>query len=367
MKKNKKTIIIVILILIILITGGIFITKEIISKSEAPQTQTINIKNLNSTILADGSVASQSEATLHFQTGGKLVYLPLQEGDKVSKGQIIAKLDTYTLQKQLSQALNNYKATRDNFDQSSENGQNGVAQGAQKYALDVANKVDMSSTDKDAVSQDIVNHLLDQQQLSLNNSVANVDLANYAIQLSSLQSPISGTLIHEDITTTNTTISPANSFVVADTSKLIFRSLVSENYIQLIKIGDQATITIKGDNNNYAGTVDKIYPQITKLNNGQNSYQVDIKSADLIKNAKYNQSGSVIFQLNDADNISVIPSWLVINKQFVWVKNGLGFTKKSVVVGKSFGDQTQIISGLDTNDQIINNPEVIAKNQYLIF
>jgi RND family efflux transporter MFP subunit len=367
MKKNKKLFILLIPILIILITGSVFIFEEFKSKSEIPETQTIAVKNLSSTILADGGVVSESETTLHFQTGGKLTYLPLKEGDKVYKNQTIAKLDTYALEKQLSQALNNYQSVRDNFDQSQENGQNGVAQGQQKFLLDTQNKVNISSDDKTVVSQDIVKRLLDQQQLTLNNSVANVDLANYALQLSSLQSPISGTLIHQDIKTNNTFISPTNSFIVADISKLIFRSYVTENYIQLIKSGDQATIKIKGDNHDYSGVVSKIYPEKIKLSNGQNAYQVDVKSDELIKNAKYNQNGSVIFQLNDSDNISVVPSWLVINKQFIWVKNNQGFVKKTITTGKDFGDQTQIISGLDQNDQIVTNPEVIGKNKYLIF
>ena len=367
MKKNKKTLLFVIPILIILITGTLFGFRQFVSKSEQPETQTISVKNLNSTILADGNVVSENEATLHFQTGGKVTYLPLKEGDKIYKGQTIAKLDTYVLEKQLSQALNNYQAVRDNFDQSQENGQNGVAQGQQKFALDNTNKVQMSSDDKNTVSDDIVKRLLDQQQLSLNSSVANVDLANYAIELSHLQSPINGTLIHQDITTINSNVSPSNSFVIADLSKLIFKSFVPENYIQLIQTGDQATIKIKGDDHNYQGTVTKIYPEKTKLNNGQSAYQVDIKSDDLAKNAKYNQSGSVVFNLNDADNISVVPSWLVINKQFIWVKNNTGFVKKTITVGKSFGDQTQITSGLDPLDQIITNPEVIGKNKYLLF
>jgi RND family efflux transporter MFP subunit len=367
MKKNKKNLIFIVPILIILIAGGFFGFKEFSSRSEKAETQTISIKNLNSSILADGSVVSESEATLHFQTGGKVTYLPLKEGDKVYKGQTIAKLDNFALQKQLSQALNNYQATRDNFDQAQENGQNGVAQGQQKFLLDTQNKVAISSDDKNAVSDDIVKRLLDQQQLSLNNSVANVDLANYAIELSSLQSPISGVLIHEDVTTANTVVSPSNSFVVADLSKLIFKSFVPENYIQLIKVGDQATIKIQGDDHNYQGSVSKIYPDATKLNNGQTAYEVDIKSDDLAKNVKYNQNGSVVFNLNNADNISVVPSWLVINKQFIWVKNDTGFVEKTITVGKSFGDQIQITSGLDQNDQIVSNPEVIGKNKYLLF
>jgi hypothetical protein len=102
------------------------------------------------------------------------------------------------------------------------------------------------------------------------------------------------------------------------------------------------------------------------LNNGQNAYQVDIKSTELPKNS-YSQSGSVVFHLNNTNDISVVPSWLISDKQFIWIKDASGFTKKTVVVGKTFGDQTQIVSGLNSDDQIVTNPEVIIKKNYLIF
>ena len=44
----------------------------------------------------------------------------------------------------------------------------------------------------------------------------NVDLANYALQLATLTSPINGVLLHEDVNTAGVNISPVTTFIVAD-------------------------------------------------------------------------------------------------------------------------------------------------------
>ena len=52
------------------------------------QTTTKAVKFVSSIITADGTVTAQSQATLNFQTSGKLTRLPLKEGDKIQTGQI---------------------------------------------------------------------------------------------------------------------------------------------------------------------------------------------------------------------------------------------------------------------------------------
>lgn len=366
-KKNKKIFpVILAIILVVVVVGSMSVKKIKVSRNEN-FSESVRVENLNSEILTEGNVASEDEANLHFQTGGKLVYLPLKEGDKVWKGQTIAKLDTFTIEKQLTQALNNFKAVRDNFDQSQENNQNGVLQGQQKFVLETTNRVKLSDDDKDDVISAISKRILEQQQLNLDNAVVNVDLANYAIQLANLISPINGTIIHQDVNVANVNITPANSFIVANTSKLVFKSNLLEDYIQFVKEGDKAIIKLKGDSKEYSGVIAKIYPEKVKLANGQNVYKIDIKSADLQKNAKYGQIGNVIIRPENKEEILAIPSWAIENNKFVWIKTDKGIEMRTVVVGGNFGDKTQIVSGVSLNEQIVTDPKIVVKNKYKFY
>src|SRR5689334_19059046 len=138
--KNKKTLAIAFGIALVatLLTHIAFAISQ--KANESLTTTTIATKTVGATIVGNGTIHSANEATLHFQTSGKLVSLPFKEGDRVVSGQSIAQLDTYALQRQLSQALNAYQTTRDTFDQTQENNSNGVLQNSQKSNLNLYNQ-----------------------------------------------------------------------------------------------------------------------------------------------------------------------------------------------------------------------------------
>jgi multidrug efflux pump subunit AcrA (membrane-fusion protein) len=323
----------------------------------------VAVKKVGNQILADGTVNSQNTANLHFQVGGKLAYLPLKEGDQVYAGQTIASLDTYTVQRQLTIALNNYRSTRDTFDQTKDNTQNGVSVGQQKYAIEKAGLSGISGQGEVDVINDIIKRLADQSQASLDNSVTNVELANYALQLSSLTSPIDGVITHLDVTTSGVNITPTTSFIVSDPDNLVFDANVSESMINYISIGNAAKIKIT-NGGEVTGNITKIYPQKMTFPTGENGYAVEISVDNLNSIAKMGQSGTVSIESSLSDNSIVVPSWTVLGKKSVWVLSGDKFILKTVKVGRIMGKETEILEGLNFNDKIILNPKSIATKSY---
>jgi RND family efflux transporter MFP subunit len=347
-----------ILIIAVISAVGIGSILTLSGKKLDAKTQAISAENMQDQIVADGTVGSDSEATLHFQTAGKVVYLPFKEGDTVSKGQTIAQLDTTIVQKQLAQALNTYRSTRDTFDQTHINQDKGVVQNQQKTVT--------GQSDTDYLN-DVAKRIVDQNQANLDNSVLNVEIANYALQLSSITSPLNGTLVHSDITVSNVNVTPTTSFTIADLNSLIFKANVRETDIPSISEGSSVTIRLSGlDNKPLTGTVVKVYPDKTKLPTGENAYRVDIQSADLAQYAKYGQSGTVLIESNSTGSVVLAPSWVVLDNKYVWVRKNGQDEMRTVKVGKTISDQTQIISGLQSGDEIITDPEVIASKKYKV-
>ena len=329
------------------------------------QTEALEIKSVASVIQSDGTITPQNQATLHFQLGGKLVYLPFKEGDKVYQGQTIAQLDTYALQRQLTAALNTYRLTRDTFDQTQQNSQTGVLQGQQKYSLEITNKVGLDKITEDSIITDIVKRLLDQNQATLDNSVIQVELSNYALSLATITSPIDGVITHLDVITPFVNVTPATSFAVADPSSFVFRANVSENDIDFVSVGNKAIVKL-GNGKSISGTISKIYPDKAALSNGQKVYLVDIESEELVKSSKMGQSGTALIQSNSRDNVKLVPTWTVLNHDSVWVLANNKPVLRNVTIGKTHGDMTEILDGLKTQDMIITNPESIAAGKYKI-
>lgn len=333
-------------------------------KGSAQQQATeVAVQVASSKIQADGSVVSANEAILHFLTGGKLSYLPVKEGDQVYQGETIASLDTYALQKQVQIAANAYQTTKNSNDQTQENQGAGVLEGQQRTSLDTTNKNGYSNTPESQVITDQIQRIVDNSALAQNTAQLNVDLAHYAMQLATLTSPINGVLSHADVTNAGVNVSPTTTFIVDDPTSLVFRAQVLANDIDYIAVGQPAVI--KMDNGKtITGTVEKIYPSKMTLANGSSVYQVDIQSPEFTNTTKMGETGAALINNIEGHDVTLVPSWTVVSKQYIWVDEQGKTILKKVTVGKEHGNMTEIVSGLSSNDKVIENPKSIINNKY---
>lgn len=348
-----------------LISTGIFFS--FFNKKERIETIKPVVKTANGKILADGMIRSENEVNLHFAVGGKLVQLPFKEGDKVWKGQTIASLDTYSIQKQLQSALNNYRAIRNGFDQLKDNIQNNVEKAQLTYPYDYFSKAGIGEPDRQHAIDDTIKRIADESQAGLDNSVIQVELTNYAYTLASIQSPFNGIITHLDVTTPNVMITPATSFMIADPDALVFRANVSESDINFIQEGGKATIQLTGmEDKTFDGIITKIYPDKVTLPTGENVYQVDIESADLKSVGNYRQDGTVLISNKYNSQVILVPTWMILSKQYVWILENGKPVLKTITIGDSLGNMTEITKGLKSTDLLITNPSSIAGGHYII-
>jgi len=213
----------------------------------------------------------------------------------------------------------------------------------------------------------IVKRILEQNQATLDKSVINVELANYAYQLASLVSPINGIIYHQDVSTPYINVTPATSFIVIDPKTLVFRANVSENDIDFVDIGSAVSIQLDAmKNKSFSGTVTKIYPGKVTLPNGMHVYQVDIQSDELIANGKYDQAGSAIIKSNVKEDVILVPTWTILSSEYIWVIDDNKVVLKKVKTGKNHGENTEILEGLSVNDKIIVNPKYLVAGKYQI-
>ena len=370
------------IILILAVEAGIFSWFQLHSeaKAETPVTQTAAIKSVSSQISADGTVTAQDQATLHFQMAGKLTALPVKEGDKVVQGQTIAQLDSYQTQRMLTMALNNYKLARDANDQSQADQQNHVTQDTQASKLKgIGAEVGAGSygttNSQTSYIDDTVKRIADESQAAVDNTAAAVEIANYALQLSTLSSPLNGIVTHEDVTVPYVNVTPTTSFTVADPSTMVFRAMIPDYQIDYISEGAQATIYLDGNKTAIQGTVVKIYPTKVTMNgggsdgtasSGDEAYQVDIQTANTSDLGKMDQTGNVFITSNAKQNTALVPTWTVIGNKYVWVMEDNKPVLKSIKTGKTHGSDIEVLNGLNAQDEVITDPKAIPEKEYPI-
>lgn len=329
-------------------------------------TDTVAVKKVAQDIVASGSIHSENEVTLHFQTGGKLIFLPFQKGDAVTVGQTIAQLDTYALQKTLQLQANAYAIAKNNSDQTQENKQATILEGQTRTTLDQTNKNAYSNITEAQVITDTVQRLVDNSLLTQNSAQLQVDLANYALSLSSLTAPFTGIITSEDVTTANVNVTPATGFSLADPNVKVFRADVAPSDIDFVSVGDSVVIKLDGEKKEIHGTVEKISPQKITFPSGESVYEVDIRADDLNTTTVFGQNGSVVIKSNSESNALLAPSWAVLGHNTIWVWNGKSAQLKTIQTGATHDNMTEVTSGLSPEDKIILAPQAIAKMKYNI-
>lgn len=364
MSTNKT----ILMIIIIFIGTGLIVKfntgeASTSAKSNPGSSAAVSVKFVSSTITADGSVTAQNQAKLNFQTPGKLIKLPFKEGDVISAGQTIAQLDTTALRQQLQLAANTYEMTKNTAAQTLENQKAGIIEGQQRISLDTYNKNGYSAIPETTVVYDAVKRLVDNTLLSQNSAQLSVGLANYALQLSTLTSPLQGIITHEDVAVAGINITPSTTFKVADPDTMVFRANIPAEQVYYISEGSAVSLAIDGLKNKINGTVIKIYPSKVTLPNGQSVYQIDIAGDELKQQSRLDQTGMAIISTN-SQNVALVPAYTVLAGKYIWIDNNGNPQLKQVTAGKIHGNEIEIISGLSPADKIIIDPKYIKSQKY---
>jgi RND family efflux transporter MFP subunit len=111
-RKKKLT------LFLILVIAGAVVWKVFFVKKSAVNTDVVKKSSVSEELILSGTVEADEHANLSFQGSGELAYIGVKEGDRVKKGQVLAKLDTTVLYQSFLQAeaeLRKYQAYLDNI------------------------------------------------------------------------------------------------------------------------------------------------------------------------------------------------------------------------------------------------------------
>jgi len=354
---------ILLLILIVLVLGGGFYFVKS-SQGQEDISQTSQTAETKSQISANGSVASQNQATMYFQVGGQVTDLPFKVGDNVKKGDLIAAIDATDAEHTETAAEANYKS----------------AQAALNLVLDnihlfqygnggFGNVGSTSETQTQTTQRQ-------QAEQGVNAAYDNMQIAKQNLSLYSLISPLDGIITQQSVTSIGVNIAAATAatttFTVADPSQAVFQALVSPSDLGLISQGSQASVVLDNSNKQSSGSatlngqVVKIYPDKTTTSTGDSAYKVDISIPNILIFSRFGQTGTVLINTANSAPITEVPTWTLLGSQYLWVMEGDTPKLKQVSVGDSRGGMTEIIKGLSSDDKVITDPKSLIKKEYKI-
>jgi HlyD family secretion protein len=113
-RKSRKLLYIIIAVVIVVIAGFAFAAH---AKKQKPTEVTIDKvikRDITSQVTASGTVAPKTEVTISSEVAGEIVEMPVNDGDRVKKGDLLVRIDTETLELRVAQqeaAIASAKAT----------------------------------------------------------------------------------------------------------------------------------------------------------------------------------------------------------------------------------------------------------------
>jgi membrane fusion protein, multidrug efflux system len=279
-----------------------------------------------------GSIDTKENILIQPEMPGTLIALTVKAGQRVSKGQLLARVDDGGSSQQVASLETQYQLAKTTFERQ-----------------------------KNLWSQKIgseIQYLQAQtQMLSLQRSVAQ---AKAMLSKTEIRAPFSGTIDEVFVEKGQVvSASPQGLMRIVNLNNMYVSTSVPESYIGKLKVGTQVDVFLTSLNKNYKGKVRQIG---NFINPNNRSFGIEVSIPNPENLLRPNQVAKLKVIDYTVKNAIVVPSNIIQEdgkgNQFVFVasnSNGKTATAKKAMVttGKSSDNVTEILSGLSANDIIV--------------
>lgn len=312
--------------------------EEALAKLEVKKEEAlVSVATIKDTIFShyldiQGNVDTKENILVQPEFSGTLTSLTVKAGQRVTKGQILGRVDDAGMGQQLASLESSYALAKTTFER-------------QKNLWD-----------KKIGSE--IQFLQAQNQMT----AAQKGVAQLKAQLSKtiIHAPFSGTI--DDVFVEKGQVvapSPQGLMRIVNLNNMFVSTSVPESYIGKLKVGDQVDVFLTSLNKTYKGKVRQIG---NFINPNNRSFGIEVSLPNPENLLRPNQVAKLkIVDYSNKDAI-VVPTGIIqedgTGANYVYVVEGsngkTGTAKKVIVeVGKSSDNVTEIISGLSANDIIV--------------
>jgi RND family efflux transporter MFP subunit len=303
-------------------------------KKQEALVSTITVKNalFNHYIEIQGSVATKENILVQPEIPGTLVALNVKAGQRVTKGQILGRVDDGGSSEQVASLETQFQLAKTTFDR-------------QKNLWD------------QKIGSEIQYLQARTQMISLQKSVAQ---AKAQLSKTVIHAPFSGTIDEVFVERGEVVAASQEGLMrIVNLSNMFVATTVPETYIGKLKVGTEVEVFLTSLNKTYKGKVRQVGNFINP-NNRSFGIEVSVPNPDNLLRPNQVAQLKIVDYINK--NAIVVPTNVVQEdgekNKFVYVvenSNGKTGTAKKVLVtiGQSSDNVTEILSGLSADDIIV--------------
>ena len=343
----------VLLVALVLLARGMF--HSTLEVRMAPATM-VSPRRLGATLVASGYVVAQRRAAVASKGTGRLVYLGVVEGDRVRKGQVIARLEDADVRAQLAQARANLQLSQADL--------HNVEQSLSRARV----LKDSGYTTSASVDSAEARYLQVKSGIAV--AQAMVEGAEVALENTVIRAPFDGTVLTKDADVGEvvaplaaSAFSKAAVVSIADLRSLEVEADVSESNLEGVAVGQPSEIVLDAyPDQRYPASVAMIVPTADRA---KATVQVKVAFRSYDARVLPEMAAKVHFlppsvQATEADTQSVltVPASAVADRggrTVVYMVNGGRAAEIPVATGKRLGSAVSILQGLAPGALVIDS------------
>jgi RND family efflux transporter MFP subunit len=348
--KKKIAIIITICVVVVGIVLGVVFTRGGGSE-DTLSTVEVTRGDILRTVLVDGSLEMPNKAYLAFGVTGTVEEVLVEEGNNVTKDQVLARLDAPSLESsvemaelQVEIAEEQVKAARAQYEIAQINLDEGVL-GQSEDVLEL--QVDIAKA-----SWETAKLGLESAKLSLESAELNLEKAEIAAPFDGVVADI--TITEGKEISTATLATPAISLV--DTSDIEMRGFIDEIDIAMVKVDQDVNIILDAlPDEEIKGSVAFLSLVGTTLA-GVVSYDTTITLENPIAELRDGMSATAEIIIERRDDVLLIPNRAIRgnteNPMVVVLVDGQQ-EERDIILGLTDGINTEVLSGLEEGEEVV--------------
>jgi len=340
------------------------------------------------TVTANGTLAAFDQTTVSVKVPGRVKTIAVDLGSVVSKGQVIAQLDSedYRLRVQqseasLAQARARLGLAPDGTDDNVDPEKTATVRQARavldeaRVARDRAAKLveqgviakaefdTATATFKVAEGryQDAYEEIRNRQGV-LAQRRSEVALARQQLKDTAVVAPLDG-IVQEKRTSSGEYLAAGTAVVnIVRMDPLRLRAEIPERESHTVKPGQNVRVTVDGDSNVYVGQIMRLSPVIAEQT------RILVVEADVRNNGKLRPGSFAHAEIvtNDSKMAVTVPNNAIVTfagiEKVLVVQNGKAL-EKPVTTGRRNGEFTEIVSGVNVGDKVIVDPGNLQTGQ----
>ena len=370
-RRRKMPLVIAVVILLILTAGGLYfggilvpaVSIDVTTVSQFYPSQSLSLLN------ASGYIVAQRKASVASKVTGRLVSLMVEEGSKIKKGEVIARMENIDVSAIRDQAAANLNTARATLGQARADRDNAQKE-YERYKLLIARGY-VSRSDYEAVETRYRRAVegVKASEAAVHAGEAALKNAEASLDYTLIRAPFDAVVLTKnadigDIVTPIGAAANAKAAVVsiADMNSLQVEVDVSETSFTTIRVGQPCDIQLDAlPDMRFRGEVHAIVPTVDR---SKATVLVKVRFLDKDRRMLPDMSAKVSFlprRLAPEEmkpRLAAARSALIDRngRTFAYLLEGNRVRETPVRVGATFGDMVEVLSGLKAGDRVVVTP-----------